>query len=359
MSSEIKMIYEDVEDLDLSFCDLFVREDPPSSGSNPELDRWLRRGIISKRQTRGFLILPFKRYDYEEEINNPNTASVVKEIQDFSRKIQENLDSTDIKLIGTNTDACAIVSYDPSDYKEEELYRLYWPILDLAIRSGRRNVIFPIFDSINSFNANYVETFTHLNSYPDLDKVNIFIIRDRVLDGINLETDDPLEILENKEYENMFYPDVKALNGRNHAEELKRKYRREKEKEEILEKYPDFSSYLFYLINKRIEEDETKNIPEKEKIKKYSNVYNNVLMDRRHFSKLQNKDYHPGKRTVLQLILGAKLDLEDATELMKKAGYVFDPQDDTDYLITCFIEDRIYDIVTINETLEAHHLEPL
>lgn len=80
-------------------------------------------------------------------------------------------------------------------------------------------------------------------------------------------------------------------------------------------------------------------------------IYNAALLDRRTFSKLRKKDYKPAKRTVLALIIGMELNMEEAKELLMYAGYAFMPSDGLDQIVSFFIERGNYDIFDVNETL--------
>lgn len=80
-------------------------------------------------------------------------------------------------------------------------------------------------------------------------------------------------------------------------------------------------------------------------------VYKSSNIDRKLFSKLRRKDYRPSKNTVLALIIGLKLDMEEAKELLSYAGFTFSPCEKTDIIVSFFIESRNYDIDTVNTAL--------
>ena len=81
-----------------------------------------------------------------------------------------------------------------------------------------------------------------------------------------------------------------------------------------------------------------------------SNVYKRCGMSKQQFSKIRSKGetYHPQKRTVLQLIIGMKLNLGQAEQLLESAGYFFEKKDKTDQIIKDFIEHLNYDIFEID-----------
>jgi len=102
-----------------------------------------------------------------------------------------------------------------------------------------------------------------------------------------------------------------------------------------------FSEKLFQLIAaKKLDEVE---------------VYTASCIDRRLFSKLRRKDYQPSKNTVLALIIGMKLKMLEAKELLEYAGYALAPSNKTDIIISFFLESPLsYDIDLVNEALYKH-----
>lgn len=91
-----------------------------------------------------------------------------------------------------------------------------------------------------------------------------------------------------------------------------------------------------------------------------SEIYGNVNMDRKLFSKIINgRNYHPKKKTVLQLCIGLKLDIEETKDLLARAGYAFDPSSKSDLIIQKFIIDKEYDSYAINSTLFRYNQELL
>lgn len=104
------------------------------------------------------------------------------------------------------------------------------------------------------------------------------------------------------------------------------------------EKNPTFSKLLFRMIkNKGVSE---------------TKCYKRSNLDRCLFSKIRSdKNYHPQKNTVLALIIGLKLDMDEANELMKVAGYSFSKFLKMDVIMEYMIKEKIYDILTVNEIL--------
>ena len=104
-----------------------------------------------------------------------------------------------------------------------------------------------------------------------------------------------------------------------------------------------FSQYLIFLI--------------KNKNLKNSDVYKRAIIDRRVFSRIRNNiDYHPDKLTALCLCIGAKLNIDEAKDLLARAGYALSPCDMTDIIFSFFIEKEIYDMIELDIQLEEHGL---
>ena len=84
-------------------------------------------------------------------------------------------------------------------------------------------------------------------------------------------------------------------------------------------------------------------------------VYNTIGMNRATFNKIiNNREHRPTKKTVLQLIIGLHLNLKQAQELLKKAGYSFTETSITDIIFTTFISRQYYDCKHIDELLDRH-----
>ena len=104
-----------------------------------------------------------------------------------------------------------------------------------------------------------------------------------------------------------------------------------------------YSEYLMYLIHE-------KNLTSKE-------VYDGSIVSKKVFSKIKNNpDYHPNKQTALRLCIGARLNLDEAKDLLARAGYALSPCDKTDIIFSYFIENEIYDIIELDIQLEEHGL---
>lgn len=81
-------------------------------------------------------------------------------------------------------------------------------------------------------------------------------------------------------------------------------------------------------------------------------TYKGSNIDRRLFSKIRsNPGYAPSKSTVLALSIGLKLSVEDAQDLLARAGFAFSPCDTRDLIVRYFLERGEHDIATVNAAL--------
>lgn len=107
-----------------------------------------------------------------------------------------------------------------------------------------------------------------------------------------------------------------------------------------------FSQYLLYII----QEKGLTNVE----------VYRrSILCDKKTFSKIKNNiNYHPDKRIALCLCVGARLNLDEAVDLLARAGYALSPCDKQDIIFSYFLEKSPdeYDMIDVDIELEKYEL---
>ena len=83
-------------------------------------------------------------------------------------------------------------------------------------------------------------------------------------------------------------------------------------------------------------------------------------VDRRLIGKVRNNPgYRPGKQTALAFALALELSLDEARELLTKAGYTLSHGDKTDIVVEYCVMTGHYDVTGINEVLFKLDLQPL
>lgn len=108
----------------------------------------------------------------------------------------------------------------------------------------------------------------------------------------------------------------------------------------------NFQKTLFNLIDTSGESD--------------SNIYNKAYIDRRLFSKIRNdSNYHPSKNTVISLGLALNLDIDNFEKLLNSASYSLPKNNYFDLIIRFCINEKIYDIIDVNNFLDKYNCNTL
>lgn len=131
-------------------------------------------------------------------------------------------------------------------------------------------------------------------------------------------------------------------------------------KDDVVDKPNSFTAKAMKLFKDRLEDTVEKSFSdslfEYIDVKKISDIefYKSANLDRRLFSRIRtNKDYQPSRNTALLLAIALELELKEAEKFIAKAGYALGNSSKRDLIIKYFIENRIYDIKTLNEVLFA------
>lgn len=90
---------------------------------------------------------------------------------------------------------------------------------------------------------------------------------------------------------------------------------------------------------------------------KPSNIYHKACVSKQVFSKINsNSHYQPSKATAIGFCLALELNLEEAQELLARAGYTLSKSSLSDVIIMYCIENKIYNVMMVNEMLFEYDL---
>ncbi len=86
-------------------------------------------------------------------------------------------------------------------------------------------------------------------------------------------------------------------------------------------------------------------------------VYKRANLDRKLFSKIRcNPKYSPSRRTVIALAIALELNMDEAVDLLRRAGMALSPGNKFDLIISYCIQNGIYDIYKVNALLFDYDL---
>ena len=86
-------------------------------------------------------------------------------------------------------------------------------------------------------------------------------------------------------------------------------------------------------------------------------VYKKAQLDRRLFSKLRrDARYTPSKRNIMALVISLELNMKEAEDLLRRAGYALSSTRKEDVILRYFIEQGEYDLFLINDVLDYYGL---
>lgn len=83
-----------------------------------------------------------------------------------------------------------------------------------------------------------------------------------------------------------------------------------------------------------------------------SEVYKAALVDKRLYSKMvSNREYKPSKDTAIALALALELTLEEANDMLSRAGYTLSHSNKRDIIIEFFFREKVYNLMDVNDVL--------
>ena len=92
---------------------------------------------------------------------------------------------------------------------------------------------------------------------------------------------------------------------------------------------------------------------------KNSEVYAAANISKQYFSKLIKGQVKPSKEKVLALAVGLKLNMDEAVDFLRLAGYALSPVSQTDVIVEYFIRHEDYNVMKIDIVLFDYGLDPL
>ena len=91
-----------------------------------------------------------------------------------------------------------------------------------------------------------------------------------------------------------------------------------------------------------------------------STVYKAAQIDRRLFSKvMSDMNYKPSKDTALAIAYALELTIDQASDLLKRAGYSFSHSNKRDIVMEYFFREKVYNLEDINMVLDSLGLKTI
>ncbi|MFI3251989.1 MAG: macro domain-containing protein [bacterium] len=289
-----------------------------------------------------------------DAIVNPTNPSLLttggldKQIQDaekvyFSNQAKEytNLKITDvIKFKAYNLECNYILNvigpvYLDGSYNEEELLRqCYRNILNKVVKDNIDSIAIPILSS---------------GAYGFPKDIAIQISKEEI-ESFLLDNDITVYVvvydIESYKISLKYYNQIESyLNNDLNSTMFKGMFFENMEDCSLLDilsaKQPTFTSTLFNFIDSKNLDDVF--------------VYKRANIDRKLFSKIRsNINYKPSKQTALAFCIALGLDLDETEELIGCAGFTLSDSLTHDKIVKFFIEEEIYDINELNNTLFSY-----
>lgn len=82
--------------------------------------------------------------------------------------------------------------------------------------------------------------------------------------------------------------------------------------------------------------------------------YQYAMIDKNTWSNIRWNKGRPSQETLLKLVIGLRLNEQEANELMRKGSGVLNPLDPRDRIILALIDIKCYDIIDVYEVLEEY-----
>ncbi|MBR6273629.1 MAG: hypothetical protein IKR27_01320 [Lachnospiraceae bacterium] len=89
-------------------------------------------------------------------------------------------------------------------------------------------------------------------------------------------------------------------------------------------------------------------------------VYKRADIDRKLFSKIRcSRDYRPKKNTAIAFALALRLNLDETKDFLMRAGDALSKSSRAYLIVEFFIQNEVYDLITINTALYDHNEQAL